>query len=174
MRLLFAVDPGYEQSALVVYDGSRVLEHGTFANAALLQRISDRVRKRSHLMVIEQIASFGMPVGEEVFETVFWSGRFAQAWAGYHAEMPVDRLKRHAIKMHLCGQPRAKDGNIRQALIDRFGPSKEKAIGRKATQGPLYGLSGDAWAALAVAVTYWDLHLHTSSERTSPHASATV
>lgn len=159
MTELYAVDPGYEQSALVVYDGRRVIEHVTQPNAALLQRISDRVRTSQHLLVIEQIASFGMPVGVEIFETVFWSGRFAQAWAGYHAEMPVDRIKRQAIKLHLCGQPRAKDANIRQALIDRFGPSKERAIGKKATPGPLFGISGDEWAALAVAVTYWDLQL---------------
>ncbi|MBV8782506.1 MAG: hypothetical protein JO353_14005, partial [Phycisphaerae bacterium] len=51
---------------------------------------------------------------------------------------------------------RAKDGNIRQALIDRFGPTKERAIGKKKSPGPLYGMSGDCWSALAVAVTYAD------------------
>lgn len=35
-------------------------------------------------------------------------------------------------------------------------PGKEKAIGKKATPGPLYGVVGDEWAALAVAVTWWD------------------
>jgi hypothetical protein len=42
---------------------------------------------------------------------------------------------------------------VRQALIDKFGPGKELAIGKKASQGPLYGLTGDFWAALGVAVT---------------------
>lgn len=156
---VYAIDPGYEQSALVVFDGQAVVNHQTVPNAQLLDEISDRTRSAQHVLVIEQIASFGMPVGEEVFETVFWSGRFAQAWEGYHATMPVDRLKRHAIKMHLCGNTRAKDANIRQALLDRFGPGKERAIGRKAAPGPLYGISGDEWAALAVAVTWWDQQL---------------
>ena len=151
-----AVDPGYEVSALVVFDGRAVIEHGMFANRDLLHRFSARDRSDDHVLVIEQIASFGMPVGEEVFETVFWSGRFAQAWVAYRAAMPVDRVKRHTVKMHLCGHPRAKDGNIRQALLDRFGPGKDLAIGRKAAPGPLYGLAGDEWAALAVAVTWWD------------------
>ena len=60
---------------------------------------------------------------------------------------------RHEVKLHLCGSARAKDANVRQALIDRFGPGKELAIGRKAAPGPLYGMTGDCWAALGVAVT---------------------
>ena len=51
---------------------------------------------------------------------------------------------------------RAKDANVRAALIDRFGPSKRKAIGLKATPGPLYGVHSHMWSALAVAVTYGD------------------
>ena len=38
--------------------------------------------------------------------------------------------------------------------IDKFGGSKETAIGKKANPGPLYGVKKDIWAALAVAVTW--------------------
>jgi hypothetical protein len=62
-------------------------------------------------------------------------------------------LQRRAVKLALCGDSRAKDANIRQALIDRFG-GKDAAIGRKAAPGPLYGISRDVWSALAIAVTY--------------------
>jgi hypothetical protein len=48
---------------------------------------------------------------------------------------------------------KAKDANIRQALIDIYG-GNDKAIGNKKTPGPLYGIKGDLWAALAVAVTF--------------------
>ena len=68
--------------------------------------------------------------------------------------LPISRIGRKAVKIHLCGSMRAKDPNIRQALIDRYGGSS--AIGRKATPGPLYGVAGDVWAALAVAVTHAD------------------
>ncbi len=61
-------------------------------------------------------------------------------------------LPRRAVKLALCGDSRAKDANIRQALIDRFGGSA--AVGRKAAPGPLYGISRDVWSALAIAVTY--------------------
>jgi len=47
----------------------------------------------------------------------------------------------------LCGSVRAKDSNIRQALIDRVGPQ-----GKKHSPGPTYGLAKHDWAALAIAI----------------------
>lgn len=101
-------------------------------------------------LAIEMIASYGMPVGREVFETCVWIGRFIEAWGG-----PYTLVYRKDVKLHLCGQPRAKDSNIRQALIDRYG-GKDRAVGKKATPGPLYGVSADVWSALAIAVTFAD------------------
>lgn len=149
MRVL-AIDPGYIQSAIVEFDGSFIHDHRTVPNEQLLKELPCMVG----ILVIEQIAAMGMSVGEEVFETVFWTGRFAQS---FHGE--CHRIKRHAIKMHLCGNMRAKDPNIRQALLDRFGPGKERALGTKKAPGALYGIKGDEWAALAVAITWWDLQM---------------
>jgi hypothetical protein len=99
------------------------------------------------------IASYGMPVGREVFETCVWIGRFMEQWG---APDRVNLVYRKDVKMHLCGSPRAKDANIRQALIDLFEPTgggKTPQIGTKAKPGPLYGVSTHAWPALGVAVT---------------------
>ncbi|MNY62967.1 hypothetical protein D3C86_1998680 [compost metagenome] len=60
------------------------------------------------------------------------------------------------MKLHLCKTPRAKDANVRQALLDMFprtGGGKTPQIGTKAQPGPLFGVSSHAWAALGVAVT---------------------
>lgn len=158
--MIYAIDPGPERSALVLWEPSASTIAGTLTapNAAVLEQLAHRVRRSLDHLVIEQIAAMGMAVGADVFETVFWSGRFAQAWTGYHSAMPWDRVKRHEVKMHLCRSMQAKDANIRQAIIDRFGPGKEKAIGRKAAPGPLYGIHGDEWSALAVALTWADTH----------------
>lgn len=149
-----AIDPGYKRSAVVV------LEHGAPIYALLeendfvLSWLSSAEQRGP--LVIEQIESMGMSVGKEVFETVFWSGRFADRWSG--RGLPFDRVTRRTVKLHLCGTSRAKDPNVRQALIDRFGPGKEAAIGLKKSPGPLYGFKSDLWAALAVAVTWVDQH----------------
>lgn len=146
--LIVAIDPGPEESAWVRFDtnGMRIVDFGKESNRTVLGllRYWWCMLRRPEMLVIEQIASFGMPVGAEVFETCVWTGRFMERWGG-----PCDRIKRHEVKTHLCHSPRAKDGNIRAALIDKFGPP-----GTKAKPGATYGISGDVWAALAVAVTW--------------------
>lgn len=144
--LVIGLDPGPDQSAAVIWNGRAIAGRIYDSNAAVMDVLLSWAGDGIPL-VIEKIASFGMPVGAEVFETVFWSGRFAQAYG----IQQVDRITRGEVKMHLCHSMRAKDGNIRQALIDRYG-----AVGTKRAPGVLYGVSGDLWSALAVAVTYWD------------------
>ena len=126
----------------------RPLGFGIEPNERLVLRLR-QVREAFALVVIEKVESFGMAVGEEVFETVFWSGRFAEAVD----PVPVGRLGRRAVKLAICGDPRAKDPNIRQALIDRYG-GKDRAVGTKAAPGPLHGVAKDVWAALAVAIAW--------------------
>lgn len=148
---MIAIDPGPEQSAWVHYVNGTVYEAAIEPNDELLKRLWDaRGDEQSMLPVIEMIASYGMPVGREVFETCLWIGRFMEAAGG------AELVYRKDVKMHLCGTPRAKDSNIRQRLIDIYGPGKERAIGTKRAPGPLYGFKADMWQALAVAVTYDD------------------
>lgn len=142
---ILAIDPGPESSAWVIY-GFGPIQFAKQHNEEVLKLCGQIGFDKC---VIEQVACMGMAVGAEVFETVFWSGRFAERFGIGR----VDRVKRHEVKMHLCGHPRAKDANIRQAIIDKYG-GKERAIGKKHSPGPLYGISGDCWSALAIAITY--------------------
>lgn len=153
MTWLVAVDPGPVESAwLELRDGVPV----AFAkelNHDVLARVRDAMAPR---LAVEMIAGYGMPVGAEVFETAVWCGRYIQAWTEGLPEDTVLRLYRKDIKRHLCGTTTAKDPNVRQALIDRFGPGRARAIGLKKSPGPLYGVKADVWSALAVAVTAAD------------------
>lgn len=149
-NVILALDPGTTQTGWVLFDGERVLEAGVMPNALMLERLQTR---RAEVLAIEMIASYGMAVGREVFETCVWIGRFQQAW---HAPESVRLVYRKDVKSHLCGSPRAKDPNVRQALIDLFPPTgggKVRQVGTKAQPGPLYGVSSHAWPALGVAVT---------------------
>lgn len=149
---IYGLDPGTTHSALVTLSDGIVSGH-IGDNDGLVTALRTTGAPSDAHLVIEEIESFGMAVGKETFRTVFWSGRFAQVWEanGYTWSL----LPRRAVKLHLCGSMRAKDANIRQALIDRYG-GKDKAIGTKKQPGPLYGLRSHCWAALAVAVTYRD------------------
>jgi len=149
MSVVLAIDPGPVESAFVRMIEGRIHDHGKLPNADLLRKL-DSAAYVGDAVAIEMIASYGMPVGAEVFETCVWIGRFMQACGN----TPIKRITRIAVKNHLCHSSKAKDANIRQALIDRFGGPD--AIGKKAKQGPLYGVSGDVWSALAVAVTWID------------------
>jgi len=98
-------------------------------------------------VAIEMVASYGMAVGAPVFETCVQIGRFIEV-AGPEAAGTVHLVFQKQTRMHLCGSMRAKETNIRQALLDRFGP-----VGTKKAPGPLYGVKSHIWSALAVAVT---------------------
>jgi len=65
------------------------------------------------------------------------------------------------VKMHLCNSSRAKDSNIRQALIDRFEPDLPPKCRPK---GILKGISKDCWQALALAVYWWDTRKENSDD----------
>jgi hypothetical protein len=149
--MILALDPGTTQTGWCVYDGKAVLHSGVSPNHDVL-RLIEEDQLFDHL-AIEMIASYGMAVGKEVFETCVWIGRFKQA-----AARPDDTwlIYRRDVKMHLCGNTKAKDTNIRQAIIDLFpatGGGKTPQIGVKNQPGPLFGVSSHAWPALGVALT---------------------
>lgn len=155
--MILAIDPGPVESAWVLWDGTSVVEHAIEPNAAVATLVGTLALQASDLgdpdtLAIEMVESYGMAVGASVFETVFWIGRFAEAWDD---DDHLRRIGRKAVKLHLCGSTRAKDDNVRQALIDRFGgvEGKAVAVGKKASPGPLYGIKSHEWAALAVALT---------------------
>lgn len=159
MKVL-AIDPGTTESAwcLLDDDGSPI-RFGKAKNQALLDMLRmNAFGGMAEACVQEMVASYGMAVGQDVYRTVWWAGRFAEAWAQHEDHSPPIELFRKEIVVHLCGSARAKDKNVRAALIDRFGKEggQSAAIGRKANPGPLYGVSADVWSALAIGITAQD------------------
>ena len=140
-RLILAIDPGPLKSAFVRWDGWRVIDCALIDNDEIRDVIS--MNRRKCTIAIEMIASYGMAVGADVFQTCVEIGRMQEV-----AEGRAELVFRRDVKLHLCGSARAKDPNIRQALLDRFGP-----VGTKKAPGPLYGVKSHIWSALAVAVT---------------------
>jgi len=147
---IIGIDPGTEQSAIVAIgpDGG-VCPIGILPNAEVLKRISRAFEPPAEI-AIEMIASYGMPVGREVFETCLWIGRFIQRAQDFGNTAHL--IFRRDVKHHLCNSAKAKDANVSQALRDKFGGMN--AVGTKKNKGPLYGIKSHLWPALAVAVTF--------------------
>lgn len=147
--MILAIDPGPSESAWVLWDGAKIHGLGKVPNEELAAEACQLASILSDpaVCVIEMIASYGMAVGATTFETCVWIGRFMEIFSSSR----VCRITRNEVKNHICHSSKAKDSNIRQALIDRFG-----VVGTKKSPGALYGVSKDVWAALAVAVTWFD------------------
>ena len=155
MSRLLAIDPGSHESGWVVIDSDlRPLRFGKAPNSEVLYYIATEAVGR---VVIEMVASYGMPVGADVFETCVWIGRFAQA-AEYTRAEEADLIKRHPVKLHHCHSAKANDANLRQALVDRFAPGlPNHGKGTKAEPGWFYGFRADIWQAYALAVYAADI-----------------
>lgn len=155
MRIL-AIDPGNTMSAFCLLEDGEPVSAGKESNDVVLRLLRTNPDipegwSPDTPLAIEMIASYGMAVGREVFETCLWIGRFMEAWQARGGT--VQLVYRKDVKVYLCHTARATDSNIRAALLDRFGPGRELAVGTKRQPGPLYGIKGDEWSALAVGLT---------------------
>ena len=151
MPSILAIDPGPTESGFILFypclAGLPLIDEagirGNYDLKELCHNISSALSPRP-ILAIEMIACYGMPVGKETFETCLWIGRFEEA---FNSNRDSLRCYRKDIKLHLCGTTKAKDPNVRQALIDRLGKP-----GTKKNPGPTYGITDHMWSALAVAV----------------------
>ena len=158
MSKVIAIDPGTTDSAMVVMDAETLKPEQLFleSNEMIRAMLYNMPFDWDDKVAIEMVASYGMPVGREVFQTCVWIGRFY--------ETAVKRLKNGAKpqfvyrkdeKLHICGSPKANDATIRRALIDRFADHDLK-FGRGTKKNPdwFYGFRQDLWAAYAVGLTF--------------------
>lgn len=152
---IFAIDPGNRESAYCVIENYTPTEFGKIINDDLLMILENRT-EHEHFdrTVIEMVASYGMAVGKEIFETCVWIGQFTHA-SGAH----VSYVYRMDEKMAICHDSKANDSNIRQALVDRFAKHDHRSgKGTKKDPDFFYGFARDCWSAFAVGVTWLDMH----------------
>jgi hypothetical protein len=148
---VIGIDPGNENSAFALYNGVSFI-FKKLPNDDFFIEIGKVIHqlKVDHIY-IEGIQSFGMAVGKSVFETAYMIGELKMWFKILYPNLKVDVIYRTDVKMHHCKTTKAKDTNIRQSLIDRFGE-----VGTKKNQGILYGCSGDMWSAVAIATMCYD------------------
>lgn len=149
---ILAIDPGPKYSAFVLYysETRMPLRFGEYLNETVEKEIKSTT---ADTLVIEYPAPRGQPMYTQLVDTIFWIGRFSTHWqlGQWH------RMDRKDVKMTLCRSAKANDSQIRAAIISRYpatGGGKVGQIGTKKQGGPLYGISKDVWAALAVAISH--------------------
>ena len=155
---LLAIDPGDVKSAFVVFQPRHtIVAKGIRSNERSAQHDSvlELCRNdRSDALAIEMIKSYGMAVGDTTFLTCVWIGRFLEAWTQANPGKPYFLIPRKTVAAHICGSVRARDSNVRAALIDIMGKP-----GTAACKGATYGIANDMWSAVAIAVTCYDKYL---------------
>lgn len=161
MSYILSIDPGNELSAYCLIDKNlKPVKFGKVDNEYLLSIIHELIKAYDiDYYAIEMVASYGMAVGRTVFETCVWIGRFYQQINEYSYKNPTF-IYRKDEKLCLCGNMRAKDSNIRKALIDRF--AKHDFVYGKGTKNDpdwFYGFRADIWQAYAVGITFRDMEL---------------
>ncbi len=159
---VFAIDPGNTYSAYCVVDTEtrRPLDFAKLSNEALREYISYYLFREDDHAAVEMLQSYGNLIGKDVPETAVWIGRFAEM-LDKRLIHPAEMVFRMEEKMHICGNSKAGDPNIRRALIDRF-CTHDFRTGRGSIKLPdfFHGFSGDIWAAYAVALTYMETKLN--------------
>lgn len=151
--ILLAIDPGNETSGVILMkEDGRILEaYSKYENEELVLALREGIFKADHV-AIEMIASYGMAVGSDIFETCVFIGRIIEA-----SQFPFSLIYRKDVKLCLCYSLKAKDSNIRRAILDLYpktGGGKVPEVGIKSNPGELFGVSSHAWAALAVGLTW--------------------
>jgi hypothetical protein len=151
MKIL-AIDAGntYSGAAIVELPEFRLVWFGKLPNEEIYDVVKNFYIDE---VALEMVACYGMPVGKDVFETCVWIGRFIEQLKGHK----ISYVYRKDEKMCLCGSLKAKDSNIRQALINRYAKHDFKTgKGTKKNPDVFYGVANDVWQAIAVAVTHYE------------------
>ncbi len=157
MPTYYGIDPGEERSGVVTYVVPEPKHRGFVTDAAwvfntdlyyMLCRL-----KYGTVGVIEDVASYGSAMGPALRRTIEWIGILTYRW-DQERDQAIHRVSRPDVKLHLLGNRAGTSGHVHAALYERFGGDVRAAKGTKDNPGPCYRVSGHAWDALAVAVTY--------------------
>lgn len=163
---MLGIDPGPETHGAVVYD-TEARRVQWAVKAARAGDISDTCRKWGiSAVLIERPAAMG-PMGAgkvgHMLDTAWVGGALAREWQGYG--YPVHTMTRREVLRGLgvLSGSGSSDARVRAACIADHGGTQAAAVGRKASPGPLYGVSSHAWQALGLVLAWLEMTKHTET-----------
>jgi len=155
------IDPGPDVCGVAIYD----TDHRKCVwvrNKRTVGKALDDIAREGSLqsirltgIAIERVQSYGIS-GADLLRTAEVVGRLQQRAIDYALDCALIYRREVLAALDVTGKGN-RDSLIRQRLIEMHGGSRRAAVGLKKEPGPLYGVSGHAWQALAVAITYTKL-----------------
>jgi hypothetical protein len=196
MKIL-GIDPGTFESGVVLWDTEtgEVPIKGVFPNGEFRSNLVELLPDDGVDRIgIEMIASYGMPVGRDVFDTCVWIGVFLHRLHEHIQHQQLRLVTRGRAKGHMCHSPKASDSNVRQAVIDYFGGDLKAVGGKKCPEckgkgwvgrgrptcplctggkwqhppGVLHGVKSHMFPALAVAIYVYEVSAEHEKEYKLP------
>lgn len=147
---ILAIDPGTTQFAFALFANRKFLSGAKVPNSAFFAGFQPAIVPD---IVLIQAKSYGMLVGESVFEAIRYCGRFEQFILDTYPNAYIHYMPIQQVNLALCDDPFANDTTIKQRVLDLAG-GKDKAIGCKNFPGIYYGVKKDIWQAIALGLTY--------------------
>ena len=163
--IVLGIDPGPETHGAVLYDSElrRVLWSAkAIESIDLEQKLSGhdpRLLADSFCIVIERpsaMGALGVGIVGHMLDTAWVAGRLAGVLGEVHA-LKIKTMTRREVLRHLgvLSGKGSSDSRVRAACIaDHETPGGPPAVGRKATPGPLYGVSSHGWQALGLVLAW--------------------
>lgn len=148
--IVLGIDPGPTWCGCAAYDTAarRVRGAGKVSIADALATITCHTGP----VVIERVQSSGIS-GATLLTTSEVVGRLQQRALDTKHETCL-LYRREVLRVLDVTGRGTRDAMVRARLVEMFGGSREVAFGRKKAPGPLYGVTGDALSALAVAIAW--------------------
>ena len=167
--IVLGIDPGPETHGAVLYDSEarRVLwSSKATTTAGLLVRLNKMAAQgiRPRHAVIERPAvmgTLGPGVVGHMLDTAWEAGKLA-VYCYEHYNYFLETMTRREVLRHLgvLSGKGSSDSRVRAACIaDHETPGGPPAVGRKATPGPLYGVSSHGWQALGLVLAWLEQQL---------------
>ena len=159
--IILGIDPGPVTHGAVLYDTveRRVVWSDKAATSEQVEAAaSEHGWHMVNRVVIERPAAMGA-IGSGVvghmLDTAWTAGALSEALS-LHGFMVCTMTRREVLRhLGVLSGKGSADARVRAACIaDHETPGGRPAVGRKASQGPLYGVSSHAWQALGLVLAW--------------------
>ena len=151
--IIHAIDPGPITCGVVIYDTDAraviACDKAQPVEVVLRAITATAARGNQWIVACERVQSYGI-AGSSLLQTAESFGRIWDRAEGHG--LPFVPLYRREVlrELDLLGAKGNRDSAVRLRMLEMHG-GRERALGSKATPGPLYGVTSHAWQALGLA-----------------------